>query len=89
MGGGGRNPTQTCKTKVSEKHPCHDWNGQFSRTCTGAIGVALPIQAYSSLVLSLSDTISWKWFSFYFQKVFPNFFTDRNELLVFGTPYIH
>ena len=31
--------TQACEPRISGKHPCPDWKGRFSKTCTGVIGV--------------------------------------------------
>ena len=43
-----------------KKHSCPDWKGQFSKICTGVIGVIPSRQTGLSMEFPLSDTISWR-----------------------------
>ena len=114
----GEKHTQTCEPRISGKHGSSRLKSQFSRICTGVIGVIPSRQTDPSLEFPLSDTISSRlfWFSFHLlesmvclvslssyihwtwwvfdsnrylslQKVLPNFFAHRSQLLVFGTPF--
>ena len=56
----GEKHTQTYEPRISEKHPCPDWKGRFSRICSGVIGVITLRQTDPSLEFPLSDTISWR-----------------------------
>ena len=46
--------------KYPRKHPCLDWEGRFSRICSGVIGVIPSKQTDPSLEFPLFDTISWR-----------------------------